>query len=748
MLGKLLEFLEMPSNHFHNGVDIGEPDGYPIYSSLSGVVHSLQTSSEAGTSAFVRVRTHVGGMWKHMSYVHIEPNPALAPGAVVIAGETILGTVLSGLGHVHLTEREFVSSETASGVEINALRESGGLAPFFDAFPPVINRNSLQFRQSGTVNTVSAQALFQRIDIIVKVDERNEPGPVGGVRTNNGTYMLGYRIWTADTTGVVYQPPDDGLRLRFDRKPVDSDVGKIFLESLSSTTAHYYIVTNGSGASAINTTRTVSTNAFDTELLPEGNYILHIFTEDTRGNRDSAYFPIGITRRDLTPPSLPTSKAALVDSAGGLQISWYANKEADLQGYRLYYKQTGGWKLAAQESVLTKAKTSIAFLAPLKFAQEPEEPFLRLAFKLMAVDTAGNESQPSDVYFAANAQWNLPTQLRYFRVLIIDGFDRYGGSGSWKDPTHAFVVLHGEAFPVEAVVSSCANEAIMDGSVKLTNYDAVLWVSGDESTLDRTFTSSEQAIVKEFLERGGRLFVSGSEIGWDLGRAHSRSESGDLAFYNNYLKANFVFDGTSSMNTAAGVAGRLFEGLTVQFGQTYPEDYPDDIDPVGGSVTVLTYNAVRGDGGPRNAGLAYKGTFGSSTTEGTLVYLAFPFETITSLERRRDLMTRVIRFFDVVTSVAGQSAQTAIPGAWSLSQNYPNPFNPATTFEITVPNRGVVTLRMYDVLGREIETLLHEDKHPGVYRVMWNAARLSSGTYLARLQADAFSQTRHVVLLK
>ena len=143
----------LSANHFHNGVDIGEPDNNPVYSGMDGVVHSLSTVD--GSNNFVRVRTNVSGVWKHISYVHVQPNPALVSGSAVQAGVTILGTIYPGMGHVHVTERELVTGQAESGVEINPLRNGGGLTPYADTYTPVIDRATLQFRQQGLGTLIS-----------------------------------------------------------------------------------------------------------------------------------------------------------------------------------------------------------------------------------------------------------------------------------------------------------------------------------------------------------------------------------------------------------------------------------------------------------------------------------------------------------------------------------------------------------------------------------------------------------------
>jgi subtilisin family serine protease len=83
-----------------------------------------------------------------------------------------------------------------------------------------------------------------------------------------------------------------------------------------------------------------------------------------------------------------------------------------------------------------------------------------------------------------------------------------------------------------------------------------------------------------------------------------------------------------------------------------------------------------------------------------------------------------------------------------LYQNYPNPFNPITNIQYAVPKWSRTTLKIYDVLGSEITTLINQEKPVGVYQINWDASTLSSGVYFYRLQAGDFVQTRKMILLK
>jgi hypothetical protein len=86
--------------------------------------------------------------------------------------------------------------------------------------------------------------------------------------------------------------------------------------------------------------------------------------------------------------------------------------------------------------------------------------------------------------------------------------------------------------------------------------------------------------------------------------------------------------------------------------------------------------------------------------------------------------------------------------SYELSQNYPNPFNPATTIRYQLPKDGMVTLKVYDILGAEVVTLVNEEKAAGKYEVNFDASRLASGVYIYRIQVNEFNSVKKMVLLK
>ena len=89
-----------------------------------------------------------------------------------------------------------------------------------------------------------------------------------------------------------------------------------------------------------------------------------------------------------------------------------------------------------------------------------------------------------------------------------------------------------------------------------------------------------------------------------------------------------------------------------------------------------------------------------------------------------------------------------LPEGYTLSQNYPNPFNPSTKIEYSIPEESFVELKVYDVLGNEVATLVNEDQSAGVYRTDFSGSELVSGLYIARITAGNFTNTIKMSLLK
>ena len=100
----------------------------------------------------------------------------------------------------------------------------------------------------------------------------------------------------------------------------------------------------------------------------------------------------------------------------------------------------------------------------------------------------------------------------------------------------------------------------------------------------------------------------------------------------------------------------------------------------------------------------------------------------------------------LVTGVENEFA--SIPEVYSLAQNYPNPFNPSTKINFSIPKQGIVSLKVYDVLGKEVMTLVNESKPAGNYQVDFNGVNLASGAYFYRIESGDFRDIKRMILIK
>ncbi len=174
------------------------------------------------------------------------------------------------------------------------------------------------------------------------------------------------------------------------------------------------------------------------------------------------------------------------------------------------------------------------------------------------------------------------------------------------------------------------------------------------------------------------------------------------------------------------VGGLVLAAVGLPFDDAVEPDYSDLASPM--LVTEVTYNA-----GP---------------TQNDIVLLPdYPF--LVNPHRGYDYVKSLTASEPgTVTSIGSDPIGLSIPKGFILEQNYPNPFNPSTTISYHVAKENFVNLRVFDMLGQEVTTLVSEHKSPGTYNVNWNASVLASGTYFYRLEVGGDVVTKKAVLIK
>ena len=145
--------------------------------------------------------------------------------------------------------------------------------------------------------------------------------------------------------------------------------------------------------------------------------------------------------------------------------------------------------------------------------------------------------------------------------------------------------------------------------------------------------------------------------------------------------------------------------------------------------------------GPTNVDLT--GITGGAITSGTAFYPNFQPNGFLFVGTETGGVFRM-----AISATSVEQISDNIPNSFELYQNYPNPFNPSTKISFSIPNSEYVTLKVYDVLGKEIATLVSEQLDAGSYSYNFDASKLTSGIYFYKLQAGKFSETRKMILTK
>ena len=277
-----------------------------------------------------------------------------------------------------------------------------------------------------------------------------------------------------------------------------------------------------------------------------------------------------------------------------------------------------------------------------------------------------------------------------------------------------------------------SRSALEPAGLSLSNFDMVIW-QGSNSM--RAFYPDEVTKLQSYLDDGGNLLITGQNIGSDIFETSGQSQFAQ-DFYHNYFHANYVAN-SSTFFLIKGIANDLISnGLQFIANDIYPKSLDKIAARDTNAVGFLTYF-----NGPDMAGVRAK------ANSYRVVYMATGLEQITEQPIRDTIAVRSLRWLSE-NVVVGVDEEKNLPVQFALAQNYPNPFNPSTKISFSIPEKTFTTLKIYDILGNEVATLLSEEKPAGSYEVQFDASKLSSGVYLYKLQSNSLVQTRKMILLK
>ena len=498
---------------------------------------------------------------------------------------------------------------------------------------------------------------------------------------------------------------------------------------------HYKIYVGTASGVYDNSLTTTNTSYTINDLTEGTKYYIAVSAVNIDGQESF------LIERNMTPYSVPLPPANLLalPQWHSVQLTWFNNSELDLAGYNIY---------RAQDSTSSFVKLNNQLLTDTVFTDNNTASGIKYYYYVKAQDTQLNESDKSITVISRSVTLDKG-------ILLVDA--TADGNGSLLNPTDEQV----DEFYNSILAGFQKNDydVISEGDVslmELSPYSTIIWQKDDNQ--NSVYSSEVIDAVKEYLNFGGNFLFTGFRPARNFGGSSGGGAS--------YLPGSFLYDYLKIDSSLYRNAARFIGAIPLQ------ASYPDIINDTAKTSPVLNYHLLGIEavipGQSASAIYKYDTQFDSTTSSGImkgesvgveyigtdhkLVVLSFPLYYMQHDQAKQLIENILVNKFNEVTSIEDEQ-EINIPTGFELSQNYPNPFNPSTKIKYTIPVAGTslmkfVQLKVFDVLGNEIATLVDEYKPAGSYQVDFNASGLSSGVYFYKLRAGNFIQTKKLLLLK
>ena len=524
-------------------------------------------------------------------------------------------------------------------------------------------------------------------------------------------------------------------------KLVDAGTGHSLLMMWSpnqSPDLDSYKIYLGNESGIYDTVFTTTDTVFTINNLIEGNlYYVGISVLDQDGYESL------IIERSATPLELPMAPTEFTVTPlwHQVELSWFANKEYDLYGYNIYRSDT--------EGELGEKVNPIIYQDTL-YTDNSASNGIYYYYTVKAVDSLLNESLNNTTLKSRVVSLDKG-------ILIVD--ETADGDGSPMNPTDQEV----DNFYDDLLThfKSEQFDLIQEGEIGLADlgaYSTVIWHGNDVTDLNAPYDYKNE--IKKYLDFGGNFLYAGIRPVRAFERTFGNQMIfGDGDFIYDYLKID-----TANYNQSALFIGAL------PFGSGYNSIFVDSAKTLSENEYHLKYiEAISSNSEGENI-FSFDSNFDSTTVQGNLKgkpvgveYMGTDYKTITlsfplyymNKESAKELIEFILtNRFDEPMPVQDEAQN--IPTMFVLEQNYPNPFNPITTIKYGISERSFVELKVYDILGREVTTVVNEELDVGFYEINFNASNLGSGVYFYQLKAgdpstslgQRFVETRKMILLK
>ncbi|MFI5253715.1 MAG: T9SS type A sorting domain-containing protein [Bacteroidota bacterium] len=419
----------------------------------------------------------------------------------------------------------------------------------------------------------------------------------------------------------------------------------------------------------------------------------------------------------LIPPASPKN-FVIGPAKTSIKFIWDSNTEGDLRGYNIYRADSGN---------AVSAKLNSAILLLTRFTDSTATPGKSYDYYLEAVDTTDAASD--------RVKLNGKTATFDQGILVVNFALR-----PFADTLKSFYssLLKG----YQDTILTVPAQSPPPGLPTLGKYSAVVWLH-ETYPLVINLPLDYAKSLKGYLLGGGKLLVMGRKLPYFLDSTTIR-----LSWYP-FLSDLIGIDLLTKNDTASTFAGAMgsqgFASVALDQVKLAASNGKlsgvDRLSGVSAGQVIYTYHTD-----PVDPILEGK-PVGAMTRDTSYhaYYMSFPLYYL-DFTTAQSLISKVLSDFGIVLGVGDKRAE--IPKEYHLYQAYPNPFNPTTTIRFDLPAASNVSLKIYDVLGREVGNLADGRRQAGRYEVQWNAASYASGVYFYRLQTERYIETKKLLLMK